>query len=57
MPFGETLQIPGATATAKDAQDRHQQQQPLGVAHATALATFRQGLQKRDQISVVPWAF
>jgi hypothetical protein len=52
MLFVETLQIPSAMATAQHAQDCHQQQQPLGVAHLTVFATFRQGLQKGDQISI-----
>jgi len=51
MPPGETLQIPGAAAAAEDAQDRHQQQQPLGVTHPSALTPFRQRLKEGDQIS------
>jgi hypothetical protein len=52
MALGETLEIPGTAATAQDAQDRHQQQQPLGVAHPTRFTAFRQDLQKGDQISI-----
>ena len=48
--FGQ-LQIPGATATAQDAQDGHQEQQPLGVPHPSTFAPLRQGLQEGDQIS------
>jgi len=51
MPFGKTLQIPGAAAATEDAKDRQQQQQPLGVTHPSALTTFRQRLKKGDQIS------
>jgi hypothetical protein len=51
MTLGKTLQIPGAAAARQDAQDRHQQQQPLRVADASALAAFRQRLQEGDQIS------
>jgi hypothetical protein len=51
MPFGKTLQISGAAAATEDPKDRHQQQQPLRVADASALATFWQGLQEGDQIS------
>jgi hypothetical protein len=51
MANGKTLQISGAAATTEDAQDRHQQQQPLGIAHSSALAAFWQGLQESDQIS------
>jgi hypothetical protein len=50
MPLGKTLQIPGAAAAAEDAQDRHQQQQPLGVTDPSALTALRQGLQEGDQI-------
>ena len=51
MPFGKTLQIPGAAAAAEDAQDRHQQRQPLGVRHPSALPPLPQGLKKGNQIS------
>jgi len=40
--------ISGAAAAAEDPKDRNQQQQPLRVADASALATFRQGLQEGD---------
>lgn len=46
MPFGKALQIPVAAAAAADAQDRHQQQQPLGVTHPSALACFGQRLNE-----------
>jgi hypothetical protein len=52
VPSGKALQIPSTAATDQNAQNRHQQQQPLGVAHPTAFATFRQGLQEGDQISI-----
>jgi hypothetical protein len=51
MAFGKTLQIPGAAAATQDAQDRHQQQQPLRVTDASALAAFWESLQEGDQIS------
>jgi hypothetical protein len=51
MPLGKSLQIPGAAAATQDAQDGHQQKQPLRVADASALAAFWQGLQEGDQIS------
>jgi hypothetical protein len=38
MP-GEGLQVAGATAAAQDPQHRHQQQEPLRVAHPTAVAS------------------
>jgi len=50
VPAGKALQIPGAAAVAQDPQNRHQQQQPLGIADPAALTAFRQGLQKADQI-------
>jgi hypothetical protein len=37
MPIGEALEIPGAAAAAKDAQDRNQKQQSLGIAHPNPL--------------------
>ena len=43
MPLGKALQIPGAAAAAEDAQDRHQQQQPLGVTHPSALTASPAG--------------
>jgi len=49
--FTKKLQIHGAAAATQNLQEGHQQQQPLGVAHASALATFRQRLKKSDQIS------
>ena len=51
MPLGKALQIPGAAAATQDAKDGHQQQQPLGVTHPSALAALREGLQEGDQIS------
>jgi hypothetical protein len=41
MAFGKTLQIHGAAAATQDAQDRHQQQQPLRVTDTSTLAAFR----------------
>jgi hypothetical protein len=41
----------GPAAATEDAQDRHQQQQPLGIAHPTTLTPFWQSLQKGNQIS------
>ena len=52
MASGKTLEIPGAPAATQDAQDRHQQKQPLGVAHPSALTPFRQSLQDGDQIGI-----
>jgi len=51
MTLGKTLQIPGAASARQDAQDRHQQQQPLRVTHPSSLASFRQRLKEGDQIS------
>jgi len=51
MPFGKTLEIPGAATATEDSKDGHQQQQSLGITDPTALAPFWQSLQKGDQIS------
>jgi hypothetical protein len=51
LRLGKALQIPGAAAPTENAKDGHQQQQPLGITDTSTLATFRQGLQKGDQIS------
>ena len=50
MALGKTLEIPGAAAATENAKNRHLQQQPLGIAHSSALTPFRQGLQKDDQV-------
>jgi len=51
MAFGKTFQIPDAAAAAQDPNGRHQQQQPLRVTDASALAAFWESLQEGDQIS------
>jgi len=50
MPAGKGLQITGAAAAAQDPQHRHQQQEPLGVAHPTAAAAIGDGLEEADQV-------
>jgi len=40
MPPSERLEITGAAAAAQDPQDRNQQQEPLWIAHPTAVATI-----------------
>jgi hypothetical protein len=50
VPLGECLQITGAAAAAQDPEYRHQQQEPLRVAHSAAEATVRDGLKEADQV-------
>ena len=47
MPASKGFQITGAAAAAQDPQHRHQQQEPLWVAHPTAVAanSFGEGLR------------
>lgn len=47
---GKGLQITGAAAAAQDPQHRHQQQEPLGVAHPTPVAAIGEGLEDADQV-------
>ena len=50
VPLGECLQITGATAVTEDAEHRHQQQEPLGITHAAAVAAVGNGFEETDQI-------
>jgi hypothetical protein len=50
MPPGKGLEITGAAAAAQDPQHRHQQQEPLRVAHPTAVAAIGDGLEEVDQV-------
>ena len=50
MPPSKGLEITGAPAATQDPKHRHEQQKPLGVAHPTAVAAIRDGLEKADQI-------
>ena len=50
VPAGKSLQITGAAAAAQDPQHRHQQQEPLRVAHPTAVATVGDSLEEADQV-------
>ena len=50
IPPGNGLEIAGAAAAAEDPQHRYQQQEPLGVAHPTAVAAIRDGLEEADQV-------
>jgi hypothetical protein len=58
MPPGKGLEITGAAAAAQDPQHRHQQQEPLRVAHPTAVAAnsfgegfaYGDGLEEADQV-------
>ena len=50
MPPSKGFQITGAAAAAQDPQHRHQQQEPLWVAHPTAVAAIGDGLEKADQV-------
>jgi hypothetical protein len=49
MPASKGFQITGAAAAAQDPQHRHQQQEPLWVAHPTTVAanSFGEGLRLR----------
>jgi hypothetical protein len=49
MPPRKGLEITGAAAAAQDPQQRHQQQEPLGIAHPTAVAAIRNDLEEADQ--------
>jgi len=51
MPPGKGLEITGAAAATQDPQHRHQQQEPLLVAHPTAVTTIGDGLEEADQVS------
>ena len=48
MPFSKRLQITRAPAATLNPEHRHQQQEPLWVAHTTAKASVRDGLVKAD---------
>ena len=48
MPFSKRLKITGAPAATQDPEHRHQQQEPLWVAHTTAKASVGDGLEKAD---------
>jgi hypothetical protein len=50
VPTGKSLQITGAAAAAQDPQYCHQQQEPLRVAHSTAVAAIGDGLEEADQV-------
>jgi hypothetical protein len=50
VPAGKSLEITGAAAAAQDPQHRHQQQESLGVAHPTAIASIWDALEEADQV-------
>ena len=50
MPPGKGLEITGAAAAAQNPQHRHQQQEPLRVAHPTAVAAIGDGLLLRRSL-------
>ena len=50
VPTGKAFEIPGAAAAAENSQDRHQQQEPLGVADAASHASIWDGAEKTDQV-------
>jgi hypothetical protein len=51
MLAGKGLQITGAAAAAQNPQHRHQQQEPLGLAHPTGEPPIRNGLEEVDVIA------
>ena len=51
VPAGKTLQIAGAAAATEDPQQRHQQEEPLGVTHTSPEAAIWDGLEEADQIA------
>lgn len=50
VAFGKSLQITGAPAATQDPKDRQEQQELLGLAPPTAVATIGDGLEEADQI-------
>ena len=50
MPPSERLEITGAAVAARDPKYRNQQQEPLGVAHTTTIATIGDRLEEDYQI-------
>lgn len=50
VPLGESFQIAGATAATEDPEHCQQQQKPLRVTHAAAVAAVGNGFEEADQI-------
>jgi hypothetical protein len=50
VPTGKAFEIPGAAAAAENSKDRHQQQEPLGVADAASHASIWDGAENTDQV-------
>ena len=55
VAFGERLEITGASATAQDPKHRHQQREPLRIAHPTAVAAIGDRIEEADQVFLFSW--